>query len=204
MRNNSAQGTLCWCCAEKSADCLFVGWTEHKQWQIIQCLSSAPECSSHQAPVQQLLQYKCVLATLHYTTERQSAWAWPLERKKKSTERYIAVKKMTCLTVHLVRCLCCFILWRKRDKAKPFWLARRWMAYNLHCRAYARIIQITIRVYEVIRIATWNNSTMLRESVLESCFISIVRKTCTLIWYKKRKAAISNLLLLDAGRRLSD
>ena len=67
VRNNSAQGTLCWCCAEKSADCLFVGWTEHKQWQIIQCLSSAPECSSHQAPVQQLLQYKCVLATLHYT-----------------------------------------------------------------------------------------------------------------------------------------
>ena len=145
MRNNSAQGTLCWCCAEKSADCLFVGWTEHKQWQIIQCLSSAPECSSHQAPVQQLLQYKCVLATLHYTTERQSAWAWPLERKKKSTERYIAVKKMTCLTVHLVRCLCCFILWRKRDKAKPFWLARRWMAYNLHCRANSRIIQITTR-----------------------------------------------------------
>jgi len=140
--------------------------------------------------------------TLHYREAKcMGLTAW---EKKKSTERYIAVKKMTCLTVHLVRCLCCFILWRKRDKAKPFWLARRWMAYNLHCRAYARIIQITIRVYEVIRIATWNNSTMLRESVLESCFISIVRKTCTLIWYKKRKAAISNLLLLDSGRRLSD
>ena len=158
----TTQGTTL-CCAEKSADCLFVGWTEHeqhKQWQVIQCLSGAPECSSHQAPVQQIV---TVQTCVSYTTQR--CWEDDLPH----------------LTVHLVRCCCSFILWRKGDKAKPFWLARRWMAYNLHCRAYARIIQITIRVYEVIRIATWNNSTMLRESVLESCFISIVRKTCTLV-----------------------
>jgi hypothetical protein len=55
----------------------------------------------------------------------------------------------------------------------------RELSANANSERKKKIIQQEVGAASIITKHTCNNITILRESILESCFVSVVRKTCS-------------------------